>query len=1632
MRFVDGMRAAEGRGSKLSDELRRTGGAFTRFGFFVRSTVRDVDRFINLRWLLVVGFVNVLGNAIAVLGANLLALAASATKAAFALGGALVAGIGQLIPVVALLQLAMRRLDAVMKAVDATEKARLTASEDAADRAKAQRDAEERLTDSRYNLLQANEAVLESEQALKDARRDVIDAERDHRRAIEELAEARRKATENIVDARLEEKEAALALEEAELAVLEAKERLRQEEDRSRLRDQNVDFARAEVRRAQEALKTVEKQGDQALISSATQSLNFAEQNLNAILNAAEERTDELEKRQIDVKQAEINREQARLREQRQRRESRQTREEGVEGSNEVIQARERVRNAERAVVDARRAVIQQTRALRDANHNVALALREVRDAHEAAADSANNQSSAQKALNEATKDLSAAEKAQVRAIDRLKQTYRREFGPITDIITDAFTRAIGKVEQIILDPSIQKAAKTLAQSIADVIDLFSEFSETTEFREALIFFTENAAENVPKIGEAFLDLFRILIRIGRAATPIFNELIDRVTDFIARIERGTRNQDRLEKFFDIAGEHLNAWIQLAIAIGNVFGAFLFNTAAAEQGRTLLSNITDLLNRWADWIRENPDLINEFFREMRIELETLSAIFAKFALLLFRVFTSDESAAFSRLVLEVLVPAIGTFIQLLGKLSQILIFIFEIPVVGELAKWAVQLAIIYGLFNRLFQITGILGREGFSRLFKSISDNNSALRRLSRAALSPVATFNQLKVALAEGTKTLIIFAAAAQTKLKLIGQAILAFSRTAALALLTPPVGFVVLIGAIVAALVVLELKFHVIERAVERLRGVFSSIADFFTKNWKTIVLAAILAPFSPFLAGATFLIRFRKSIIGAAEGVINFFRTNWKTIAGLLISPFGFATITVLKRFRGDITRVFEEIVDAITLDFSDLAKNVGKFLREIPEVFGELIRDAYNFGRDLVQGIIDGIKSKAIDLKDALFGAVDGAVGFVKDALGISSPSRHTYTTIGQPIGEGIKEGAVQGLSGMGAEVSTELRLQLSGLETEARGIRNRIINQLSGLQSAVSSQLGLKLEQLTPAERELERLDRQEAERSRQQQIDDASNVVKESQREVAKAQNEVRRAQKRFDNATTADKKRQARQELVDAKRNLDTAQKQLEDAIKRQAETQRQADLDRRRQRLQDLAREQREALEKSVAAEQNRADKMFKALRNALQNKNWTVVQNIFNKIVDLVGIKNLGKATADNFVDGLISGLRARQKDINKGFANQQKQAQEAARRERTATQVLGAVGEERAGTVAGLERQGLSDAEILNFLIRNDLLDKGTALSIARRLSEGLAKKSLSRILKAGIGIEQARFLDKLPGDKILSKPNLLAFLGRYGDTEKYLKAFSDALEELQVFQAGGTIPGLFGRAVPILAHAGEWVLNKSQQAKLAKRLGETVEDVSNFLFGTNLGQGVRPGGKTTGTRPAKGKNVITFRNFNLVPHEDPTSTDEEGNPVVIWFIEMDDGTFGQVSARDAQKIIKSNGTFIPGYVKRSTHGFTAPLQRQRLLPERLRKVRGGRGGPFEMGGIVGALSNMQMPSYNMGGIVQPVQSFAGGGIKLETPSAQASAAPRIGEFKQHFEVHAESELDWNYIMRLGALHAQTGY
>lgn len=112
-----------------------------------------------------------------------------------------------------------------------------------------------------------------------------------------------------------------------------------------------------------------------------------------------------------------------------------------------------------------------------------------------------------------------------------------------------------------------------------------------------------------------------------------------------------------------------------------------------------------------------------------------------------------------------------------------------------------------------------------------------------------------------------------------------------------------------------------------------------------------------------------------------------------------------------------------------------KGIKEFFTKIPDKLMEIIKDAIakitdpetwlQVGKDIVNGIVDGIKS----IPGAIGGALTGAVKSAKDAvcgfLDINSPSKLFRDDVGSPIAEGIITGFDRGIKGLSGDMISSI-------------------------------------------------------------------------------------------------------------------------------------------------------------------------------------------------------------------------------------------------------------------------------------------------------------------------------------------------------------------------------------------------------------------------------------------------------------------------------------------------------------------------------------------------------------------------------------------------------------------------------
>lgn len=103
-------------------------------------------------------------------------------------------------------------------------------------------------------------------------------------------------------------------------------------------------------------------------------------------------------------------------------------------------------------------------------------------------------------------------------------------------------------------------------------------------------------------------------------------------------------------------------------------------------------------------------------------------------------------------------------------------------------------------------------------------------------------------------------------------------------------------------------------------------------------------------------------------------------------------------------------------------SDMFHNIVDTIKELP---GKML----DIGKNLVEGLWNGIKNMGQWIKDKIFGFADGIIDGFKGVFGIHSPSTVMRDSVGRYLAEGIGEGFMEELPG----IADEARKALEGLD-----------------------------------------------------------------------------------------------------------------------------------------------------------------------------------------------------------------------------------------------------------------------------------------------------------------------------------------------------------------------------------------------------------------------------------------------------------------------------------------------------------------------------------------------------------------------------------------------------------------------
>lgn len=475
---------------------------------------------------------------------------------------------------------------------------------------------------------------------------------------------------------------------------------------------QELTKAREEGRLELQDLILAERQAELAA-RGAVLSQEEAQRALRAALDTGDQAA--IARARLNIQSSNVDVSQRNIISSRSSQEAGQARRGGVEGLDRVVNAR---------------------RSLAEAEKQAARASRDLSSAQDDVAQATAGNTAQQDKLVFLLSQLSPAEKRLTNALISFKDTYKRAFRGVTDIIVDSFAVSVRRAQSILEDDRIIRSAASLARRLSSEMNKFSEFASGQESRNFLTFLSGEADFNLRRSSDLLISASRAIMNIAEAASPLFTHILEVVRELVEKLEFDTSGA-RAEKFFDRVKLDFDAILGLATELGRLFDAIF--EPAETVGRTRISKLTEDLESFNKKIEGQPDAVRKFFEDSDKIFESFFNVLKALAIEIALAFKPDAVEDFARVVIEVFIPALGNAVRAMGAVTRAIQFMIGQPFVREIAQFAFSIFLFTRSIVALRSAAASIA-DVFAALFGSASKSTSAFNVFGRTLILSVAS----------------------------------------------------------------------------------------------------------------------------------------------------------------------------------------------------------------------------------------------------------------------------------------------------------------------------------------------------------------------------------------------------------------------------------------------------------------------------------------------------------------------------------------------------------------------------------------------------------------------------------------------------------------------------------------------------------------------------------------------------------------------------------------------------------------------------------------------------------------------------------------------------------------------------
>ena len=655
----------------------------------------------------------------------------------------------------------------------------------------------------------------------------------------------------------------------------------------------------------------------------------------------------------------------------------------------------------------------------------------------------------------EALEKLSPAARSAAQSVKGLSPAWKEMQQSVQEAfftgLGDKITEVGGKVTTI-LGGGFLNAARGANTAAAGILDMLAKAERTKD----LSTIANSGGRAFGNLAEAMVPVTAALFDIGAVAGPIFEELTQgaagatqRFADFIAQARETGKLEEWIRGGMAAFGDLMGILGNVGKLIGSVF------RAANMDGAGLLETVRNLTAGWAQWAAsaEGQERMGEIFGALNTILATTSEVMGTILPII-----GDIVVWFSQLPGPVQTAVVGFVMwgtvlgRVLGLLSPLISVVGLIgpkliamgaSIVGAVAKMgllgtAARTAATATNASTL-SIIAAWGRMAAAAVLNAIKTAGAWLLTTGANAATAVATMvataarfvaqwalmaaqatvHALRVAgawlLTAGANAATAVATMVATAARVVAQWVLmsvqAMARAAVMAaawlVAMGPIGWI--ITAVVALVALVIANWDTVKQWTIT---AWTAIVDWLKQAWEWIKSAVSAAAMWVYTWVITRWEMLKSMTAAVWDGIVQWIKDAWNNIVSTVQSWIQRAIDYVRNGWENAKART-REAWDNLVAAVRSGIDNALRFVRELPgkilSALGNLGSLLLSAGRDLLNGLWNGIQGGWSWLTGKVRELASGLLNAAKSALGIASPSKKFRDMVGKWIPEGISVG-----------------------------------------------------------------------------------------------------------------------------------------------------------------------------------------------------------------------------------------------------------------------------------------------------------------------------------------------------------------------------------------------------------------------------------------------------------------------------------------------------------------------------------------------------------------------------------------------------------------------------------------------